>query len=270
MKRILPVLAAALLTASAMPALAASDAKHPKEVDWAFDGMLGKVDKQSAQRGLQVYKEVCSACHSLNRVAFRNLTALGFSEGEVKAIAAGYSVTDGPNDDGEMFTRPGIPSDRFVPPFANEKAARAANGGAYPPDLSLIIKARPNGANYVYSLLTGYDEPVHEGIVAGPGQYTNPYFPGGLLAMAPPLNAGAVTYQDGTETSVAQMAHDVVSFLQWAAEPEMEQRKRMGIKVLVFLAIMTVFFYFAKKRIWSNIHYISAHEAKPGKKGPLL
>lgn len=268
MKRFVPFLAAALLSVSAMPAWSASDAKHPKEVHWSFDGVLGRVDQQSAQRGFQVYKEVCAACHGLSRVAFRNLTALGFSEGEVKAIAAGYSVTDGPNDDGDMFTRPGVPSDRFVPPFANEKAARASNGGAYPLDLSLIIKARPDGANYVYSLLTGYNEPVHEGIVAGPGQYTNPYFPGGVLAMPAPLAADMVTYQDSTEASVDQMSKDVVNFLQWAAEPEMEMRKRMGIKVMIFLAIMTVFFYFAKKRIWSNLHFISAThgEAESGKK----
>ncbi|MBM3616985.1 MAG: cytochrome c1 [Alphaproteobacteria bacterium] len=258
MKRSLITLLAttAIMAGAALPALAATDAQHPKHVDWAFDGPLGRVDQQSAQRGLQVYKEVCAACHGLKRIAFRNLTAIGFSEAEAKEIAKGYTVTDGPNDDGEMFTRPGILSDRFVPPFANEKAARAANGGAYPPDLSLMIKARPNGANYVYSLLTGYDEPVHEGIVAGPGQYTNPYFPGGILAMAPPLASGVVTYQDGTEATVAQMSHDVVTFLQWAAEPEMEQRKQMGIKVMVFLAIMTVFFYFAKKSIWSRLHFI--------------
>lgn len=258
MKRSLITLLAttALLAGAALPAMAATDAKHPKHVDWAFDGVLGTVDKQSAQRGLQVYKEVCASCHGLKRIAFRNLTALGFSEGEAKEIAKGFTVNDGPNDDGEMFTRPGILSDKFVPPFANEKAARAANGGAYPPDLSLMIKARPNGANYVYSLLTGYDEPVPEHVVPGPGQYANPYFPGGILAMAPPLNSGVVTYQDGTEATVAQMSHDVVNFLQWSAEPEMEQRKQMGIKVMVFLAIMTVFFYFAKKSIWSRLHFI--------------
>lgn len=268
MKRFIPLLTAALVTCVAVPALAATHAQHPKEVDWAFDGVLGKVDKISAQRGFQVYKEVCAACHGLHRVAFRNLTALGFSEGEVKAIAAGYSVQDGPNDEGEMFSRPGLPSDKFVPPFANEKAARASNGGAYPPDLSLIIKARPNGANYVYSLLTGYDEPVPEHVVPGPGQYANPYFPGGLLAMPAPLASGQVTYQDGTEATVAQMSHDVVTFLQWAAEPEMEHRKQMGIKVMIFLAIMTVFFYFAKKRIWANLRFIGASDSD--KKGGLM
>lgn len=247
---ILVLAAAALL---ALPAQAASDAKHPKQVDWHFDGVFGTVDRASAQRGMQVYKEVCAACHGLSRVAFRNLTEIGFSEAEVKAIAAEYTVQDGPNDEGDMFDRPGTPSDRFVPPFANEKAARASNGGAYPPDLSLMVKARPDGANYIYSLLTGYGEDVPEHVEVAPGQYYNPYFPGGLLAMAPPLMNDLITYQDGTNASTEQMAHDVVNFLQWTAEPEMEQRKRMGIKVLVFLAIMTVFFYFAKQRIWSDV-----------------
>lgn len=268
MKRFLSVLTAGLLVSMvAFPVSASTHAKEPKQVNWAFDGMLGKVDRPAAQRGFQVYKEVCASCHGLKRIAFRNLTDLGFSAAEVKEIAAGYTVSDGPNDEGEMFTRPGVPSDRFVQPFANEKAARAANGGAYPPDLSLIVKARPNGANYIYSLLTGYNEPV-EHVTPGPGQYANPYFPGSVLAMPAPLASGAVTYQDGTEASVAQMSHDVVSFLQWAAEPEMEHRKQMGIKVLIFLSIMTVFFYFAKKRIWSNLHFIGHDDH--GKKGPLI
>lgn len=250
-------------------AYASGDQKAPKEMAWQFDGMLGTVDRASAQRGFQVYKEVCSSCHSLKRVAFRNLMEIGFSEGEVKTIAAGYSVTDGPNDEGEMFQRPGLPSDRFVPPFPNDKAARAANGGALPPDLSLIIKARPNGANYVYSLLTGYEEaPEHVEVLAG--QYYNPYFPGGVLSMAPPLTNGLVTFGDGTNASVEQMAKDVVNFLQWAAEPEMEQRKRMGIKVLVFLAIMSVLFYIAKKRIWNNADRVTAGTDHTGKKGPLV
>jgi ubiquinol-cytochrome c reductase cytochrome c1 subunit len=253
MKNVVSLLvAAALAVGVAVNAQASGDQKHAKDMQWQFDGMSGTVDRASAQRGLQVYKEVCASCHGLKRVAFRNLTEIGFSEGEVKTIAAGYSVEDGPNDEGEMFQRPGLPSDRFVSPFPNEKAARAANGGAYPPDLSLIVKARPNGASYLYSLLTGYEE-APEGHEPAPGQYYNPYFPGGFLAMPPPLSNDLVTYQDGTNASTEQMAKDVVNFLQWAAEPEMEQRKRMGIKVLVFLAIMTVMFYFAKKRIWSDI-----------------
>lgn len=254
MKKFLSLLALIGMVGVAAGNAEASASAHPlKQVDWQFNGMFGTVDRQAAQRGLQVYKEVCSSCHGLKRIAFRNLTEIGFSEAEVKAMAAGYSVVDGPNDEGEMFERPGLPSDRFVSPFANEKAARAANGGAYPPDLSLIIKARPNGANYVYSLITGYSDHVPEGVDVLPGQYYNPYFPGGLLAMAPPLSNDQVTFADGTNASLEQMAHDVVVFLQWAAEPEMEKRKRMGIKVLVFLAAMSVAFYVAKKRIWKDV-----------------
>lgn len=242
----------AVLSAS-VPAFAATDAKHPEPQHWQFDGMVGTFNRQSAQRGFQVYKEICAGCHGLKHIAFRNLSDLGFSEAEVKAIAASYNVTDGPNDEGEMFQRPGLPSDRFVPPFPNEKAARASNNGAFPPDLSLIVKARPDGANYLYALLTGYQEPPAH-VTVPEGMHYNPYFPGGLLAMTPPLSAeGLVSYEDGTQATVNQMAHDVVNFLHWAAEPEMEQRKRMGIKVLIFLAVMTVLFYFAKKRIWSNI-----------------
>lgn len=249
-KRLL--LAVALL----MPgfAHASGDAEHPKQLDWPFDGVMGRVDKQSAQRGFQVYKEVCSACHGLSRISFRNLEALGFSENEVKALAASYTVKDGPGDDGEMFDRPGKPSDRFVPPYANEQAARAAQNGAYPPDLSLIIKARPNGANYVYSLLTGYAEPP-SGFQLAEGMHYNSYFPNHQIAMAAPLSDGKVEYEDGTQASTDQMARDVVNFLQWAAEPEMEQRKQMGLKVLIFLTAFTAFMWVAMQRIWRGIKH---------------
>ena len=237
----------------ASTALAASDVKHPRQQPWSFDGVFGTFDEVSIQRGLQVYREVCAACHGLKRIPFRRLTDIGFSEAEVKALAAEYTMQDGPNDDGEMFDRPGKPSDYFPSPYANEKQGRSLNNGAYPPDLSLMIKARPDGANYVYSLLTGYeDAPEHVNLLAG--QYYNPYFPGGKLSMAPPLAMdGQVDYQDGTEASVGQMAKDVVNFLQWTAEPEMEQRKRMGLRVMIFLSIMTVLFYIAMKRIWADV-----------------
>lgn len=269
-KQFVSLLVSAVLAAGmAAGAHASGNQKAPQDMAWQFDGMSGTIDRASVQRGFQVYKEICSSCHSLKRVAYRNLTEIGFSEGEVKTIAAGYSVTDGPNDEGEMFQRPGLPSDRFVSPFPNDKAARAANGGALPPDLSLMVKARPHGADYIYSLLTGYeDAPEHVEVL--PGQYYNPYFPNGVLSMAPPLTNGLVTYGDGTNASVEQMAKDVVNFLQWTAEPEMEQRKRMGIKVLVFLAIMSVLFYIAKKRIWSNADRVTAGEDHTGKKGPLV
>ncbi|MFZ4125160.1 MAG: cytochrome c1 [Rickettsiales bacterium] len=246
---------ALLLVALTVPALAfaAGDAKHPRQEKWAFDGVFGKPDKQSIQRGVQVYREVCSACHGIKRVAFRTLTDVGFSEAEVKTMAAEYTVTDGPNDDGEMFERPARPSDKFPSPYPNEKAARAAQNGAYPLDLSLITKARHDGPNYVYSLLTGYQDAPAD-VKVPQGLYYNPYFVGGLIAMPHPLNDDAVTYQDGTKATTEQMSHDVVNFLQWIAEPEMEARKRMGIRVIIFLTIMTGFFYVAKKRIWKDVH----------------
>lgn len=245
------IFAAALFFATGAFA-SSSDQHHPKEMLWSFDGITGKVDKRSAQRGFQVYKEVCSGCHSLRLLSYRNLESLGFSEAEVKAIAAGASVKDGPNDAGDMFDRPGRPSDKFVSPFANDNAARASNGGALPPDLSLLVKARPNGANYLYSILTGFENPPAD-FHLGTGMNYNPYFPGKQIAMAKPLNDDQVTYQDGTTATVDQMSRDVVNFLQWAAEPEMEQRKTMGIKVLIYLGVFTVLFYLAKKRIWSRL-----------------
>ena len=225
----------------------------PKKIDWPFDGVFGKFDRQAAQRGFQVYREVCSACHGLKRLSFRNLKDLGFSEDEIKQIASEYTVADGPNDRGEMFDRKAIPSDSIKGPFANDAAARASNNGALPPDLSLIIKARQDGANYVYSLLTGYQNPPQDFQLMSGLNY-NPYFPGSQIAMAAPFAAeGQVTYMDGTRATIEQMSHDVVVFLQWASEPEMEHRKSMGIKVMIYLSIFTLFFYFAKKRIWARI-----------------
>ncbi len=224
----------------------------PVKMDWPFDGVFGTVDRQSAQRGFQVYKEVCSACHGLYNLSYRNLKELGFSDNEVKEIAKNYTVKDGPNDSGEMFDRPAIPSDNFIHPYPNEQAARAANNGAYPPDLSLIIKAREDGANYVYSLLTGYREPPRD-FKLMPGLNYNPYFAGEQIAMPAPLSDGQVTYMDGTKATVEQMARDVTIFLQWAAEPEMEHRKSMGLKVTLFLIFFTIFFYVSKNRIWARI-----------------
>ena len=234
-------------------AYASTDAKHPIQKQWKFDGVAGSVDKASAQRGFQVYKEVCSACHGVKRLAFRNLQAIGFSGAEVKELSASYQIKDGPNDEGDMFERAGRASDRFPSPYENEKQGRSLNNGAYPPDLSLIIKARPDGANYVYSLLAGYkDAPKDVELLQG--QYYNPYMAGGKIAMPAPLSDGQVTYQDGTEATVEQMSADVVNFLQWASEPEMEARKTMGMKVMVFLAVMTFVFYLSKRRIWKDLH----------------
>ena len=228
------------------------EAKETQKLVWPFEGFFGTVDRQAAQRGAQVYFEVCAACHGLDRLYYRNLKNIGFSEAEVKELAKKYTVVDGPNDDGEMFERPAEPSDSFVNPYPNEQAARAANGGAHPPDLSLIIKSRPNGANYLYSLLTGYeDPPEHFKVMLG--LHYNPYFEGKQLAMPAPLAEDQVTYMDSTPATVAQMAEDVTIFLQWAAEPEMEHRKSMGLKVMVYLFIFTVFFYFAKNKLWSKL-----------------
>jgi ubiquinol-cytochrome c reductase cytochrome c1 subunit len=253
MKSSFRILCVAVIMA-ASPVLAAGSKEHPKQLDWSFDGIFGRVDKPSIQRGFQVYKEVCSACHSLKRVSFRQMEAVGFSEAEIKSLAASYSVKDGPNDDGEMFERPGLPSDSFPSPYANDKAAAAGNGGAVPPDFSLIIKARTDGANYVYSLLTGYGKAVPEHVSVPEGAHYNPYMDGGVIKMALPLSEDGVTYQDNTKASIDQQAQDVVNFLQWTAEPEMEARKSMGIKVMIFLSIMTVFFYLIKKRVWSDLH----------------
>ncbi len=230
----------------------ASEPIELKKISWSFDGLLGKVDRQAAQRGFQVYKEVCSVCHGLHNLSYRHLKEIGFSEAEIKEIAKNYTVKDGPNDAGEMFERPAIPADRFVSPYPNEQVARSANNGAYPPDLSLIVKARSDGANYVYSLLTGYGEQPKD-FKLMPGLNYNQYFPGHQIAMPPPLAEGQVTYIDGTKSTVEQMAKDVTIFLQWAAEPEMEHRKSLGLKVMMFLVIFTIFFYIAKNRIWANV-----------------
>jgi len=237
----------------AAPAQAVEGALPPIERDWSFDGLLGHFDPAAAQRGLQVYRNVCAACHSLDYVAFRNLADLGYSEDEIKALAAEYQITDGPNDQGEMFERPGRPTDHFPAPFANEATARLATGGALPPDLSLITKAREDGSNYVYSLLQGYEEPPAD--AEGPeGTYYNLYFPGHWLAMPPPLSEGAVQYADGTEATVAQMASDVATFLTWTAEPTLEARKESGLKVMLFLIVLTALLYATKRKIWARLH----------------
>lgn len=225
----------------------------PRNQSWPFDGIFGHFDRESIQRGFQVYKNVCSACHSLELIAFRNLEEVGFSSEEVKALAAQYQIQDGPNDQGEMYMRPGIPSDKIPSPFPNTNAARAANNGALPPDLSLIIKARDDGANYVHSYLNGYDDQPPADFKLQNGMYYNPYFPGRQTAMPPPLTDGMVTYEDGVNATIDQMSMDVVNFLQWAAEPEMEKRKLMGIKVFIFLAFFTAIFYLVYKRTWSKI-----------------
>lgn len=250
--RILSIMMLGILLISNI-ANAVSEKEKPKSISWPFDGVFGYFDKQAAQRGFQVYKEVCQVCHSLKHLEYRNLEDIGFSKEEVKAIAAENNVSDGPNEKGEMFERPARPHDKFISPYPNEQAARAANGGAYPPDLSLIINARPSGANYVYSILTGYLSSPPKNFKLTSGMHYNPYFSGRQILMPPPLSDGLITYSDGTEASIDQMAKDVVVFLQWAAEPEMEKRKLMGIKVILYLIGLTILFYFAKRRIWSRV-----------------
>ncbi|MBO6784643.1 MAG: cytochrome c1 [Alphaproteobacteria bacterium] len=242
---------AALISTSVQ---AAGEAKDPENQDWHFEGIFGTVDRASAQRGLQVYLEVCSGCHGLKQVAYRNLAELGFTEAEVKAIAAEFEVEDGPNDDGEMFFRPAIASDRFASPFPNEQAAKAANNGAAPPDLSLQVKAHPGGADYIYALLTGYEDPPADKELS-PGLAYNAYFRGNAIAMPNPLFEDGVEYTDGTQATVEQMAWDVTNFMQWAAEPTMETRKQIGFKVVLFLIILTAILYAAKRKMWSNVDH---------------
>lgn len=246
--------------------------RHPREESWSFAGPFGTYDKAQLQRGLKVYKEVCAACHSMDLVAFRTLEHLGYSEEQVKAFAAEYTVQDGPNSDGEMFDRPGIPSDHFPSPFPNIEAAAAANGGAAPPDMSLLAKARAvergfprfvfdiftqyaqGGPDYIHSLLTGYDEEPPEGMQIPEGTYYNPYFIAGKsLAMAKPLGDGQVTYDDGSPETVDQYARDVSAFLMWAAEPHLEDRKRMGFRVMIFLLIFAGLVYATKRKVWSAV-----------------
>ncbi|MCR6500247.1 cytochrome c1 [Shinella sp. CPCC 101442] len=243
----------------------------PREQDWTFAGPFGKYDKGQLQRGLKVYTEVCAACHSMSLVAFRTLEGLGYSEAQVKAFAANYEVQDGPNSDGEMFTRKAVPSDHFPSPFPNQQAAAAANNGAAPPDFSLIAKARgitrgfpqfvfdiftqyqEGGPDYIYSLLTGYDEEKPAHIEVAEGTHFNPYFAGAAaLAMAKPISDDQVTYDDGSPQTVDQYAHDVSAFLMWAAEPHLEARKRTGFMVMIFLVIFTGLIYLTKKSVYAN------------------
>lgn len=246
--------------------------KKPAYMDWSFAGPFGHYDKGQLQRGLKVYKEVCSACHGLKRVAFRNLEDLGYSEEQVKAFAAEYEVEDGPNGDGEMFTRAAIPSDHFPSPFPNDQAAAAANNGAAPPDFSLLAKARavergfPNfvfdvftmyqeqGPDYIHALLTGYNEQPPEGMEITEGTYYNPYFIAGKsLAMAQPIDDGAVTYDDGSPETLEQYSRDISAFMMWAAEPKLEDRKKTGFRVVVFLLVFGGLLYLTKRKVWSSV-----------------
>lgn len=268
-------LAAALCAA---PAGASETAQHedpPIRFDWSFSGVFGRYDKAQLRRGFKVYKEVCSTCHSVKMLAFRNLGQPGgpeFTEKEVAELAASYKIKDGPNDAGEYFDRPGRPSDRFPPPFANEQAARAAMSGAYPPDMSVLAKARgysrgfptflfdalpgfsyqEHGVDYITSLMEGYRDPPPD-VKVPEGQFYDPYMPGRRLGMPPPLSDGVVTYDDGAPQTIEQYAKDVSAFLMWVAEPHLEARKRIGLGVVSFLLVFAALLYFTKRKIWSRV-----------------
>jgi ubiquinol-cytochrome c reductase cytochrome c1 subunit len=254
-RRIVFGLAATILLATGLASAAqAAGGASVDERHWSFQGIFGTYDRGALRRGLKVYQGVCASCHGLKYIAFRNLQDVGFTEDEVKAIAVDYTIEDGPDDAGDMFDRPGKPSDRFPSPFANDNAARASNGGALPPDLSLIVKARAGGADYIYGLLTGYHDEPPEGVEVPDGMSYNDVFPGHMIGMQPPLFEGSVDYEDGTEATVEQMAADVTTFLAWSASPEMEERKRMGIKVILFLIVLSGLLYAVKRKVWADVH----------------
>jgi ubiquinol-cytochrome c reductase cytochrome c1 subunit len=259
MKAISPFLAACavfmgLSTAAGGNAARAAESVAPPALDWSFDGIFGTFDRAAAQRGLEVYKQVCSTCHSMNLVSYRALTGIGLSAEQIEALAANYEVQACCTDAGDFFTRPAKPADHFVSPYPNPEAARFANNGALPPDLSLIEKARAGGADYIYAVLTGYEETPPADVTLMPGMYYNKYFPGHQIAMPPPLSDGLVSYSDGTEATLDQQARDVVTFLTWASQPELESRKQLGIKVLLFLIVLSAFLYALKRKIWSDVH----------------
>jgi|TARA_B100001939_G_scaffold67612_1_gene56326 ubiquinol-cytochrome c reductase cytochrome c1 subunit len=223
--------------------------------DWTFKGLFGKFDRASLQRGYQVYTEVCAACHSMKYLSYRNLMEEGgpeFSEAQAKAIAAQFEITDGPNSEGEMFQRPAKLSDKFVMPYPNAKAAQAANGGAYPPDMSVLAKARKGGVDYLYSLLLGYEDPPI-GVSLDEGVHYNKFMYGNKIKMPKPLEDDLIEYSDGTPATEEQMAKDVVTFLMWSAEPHLEARHKMGFKAIIYLTILTLLVYLSMRKIWSRV-----------------
>ena len=236
--------------------------KNYLKTKWSFEGIFGTFDRASLQRGYQVYQEVCAGCHSVQHLSYRNLSENGgpeFSIEEAKAIASQFEVEDGPNSDGEMFMRPARLSDKFVKPYPNVEASTAANGGAYPPDMSVLAKARAGGADYIYSLLLGYEE-APEGFELDEGVYYNKYMPGNNIKMSAPLMDGIVEYADGTEATTAQMSKDVTAFLVWAAEPHLEAQHRMGFKAIIYLIILLTLVYMSKQKVWSRFGSIKDEE----------
>ena len=255
MKKFLKILFFIILLANFNFKAIAESSQEFLKVDWDFKNFFGKFDRASLQRGYQVYNEVCSSCHSLKYLSYRNLAEKGgpeFSEAEAKAIASNFEVTDGPDSTGEMFIRSARLSDKFIMPYANEEEAKSANGGAYPPDMSVLVKARKGGADYLYSLLLGYEDPPAD-IKLDDGVYYNKYMYGNKIKMSAPLTDGLVEYSDGTQATTEQMAKDVVSFLMWAAEPHLEQRHKFGFRVIIYLVILSILVYFSMKKIWSRV-----------------
>ncbi len=272
---VLAVTLAASLSALGMEAALAQEAAIPPPQHWSFSGPFGLYDPEQLQRGFKIYREVCSTCHSLKLLAFRDLTdrgGPGFTEAKAKAIAASFQVTDGPNKQGQMYQRPGRLADHFPPPFPNDQAARAALGGALPPDMSDLAKGRgyergfpwfifdaftqyqEEGPDYIHAILTGYTAPP-SGITVPPGASYNKYFPGHNLGMPRPLSDGQVKYTDGAPETVDQYGRDVTAFLAWASEPKLDQRKRLGFQVFVYLIVLTGLLYFTKKRVWRDVHH---------------
>jgi ubiquinol-cytochrome c reductase cytochrome c1 subunit len=262
-------LAFAALVATSASALAAEDLSQPQEPikqHWSWEGPFGMYDRAQLQRGFQVYKEVCSACHSLSLVSFADLSYENggtgmFSTAQVKAIAAGYKVPAGPDekgnttdDNGQPLMRPGIPADHFPAPFANEEAARAANGGALPPDQSLLVKAREGGADYVYSIVVGDGTKAPHGFKVVEGKYYDPFFAGRNIGMPPPLRDDSVTYSDGTKATLDQEAKDVTAFLTWAAEPKLEDRHRIGFGVMLFMLLLSGLLFLSYRKVWKDAH----------------
>jgi cytochrome c1 len=276
------ILAAALaasLSAIGVGAACAQEAEAPPRQSWSFSGPFGTYDQAQLQRGFKVYREVCSSCHSIKLLAFRNLADPGgpdFTEAQAATVAASFQVTDGPNDKGEMFQRPGKLADYFPPPFPNDQAARAALGGGLPPDMSVLAKARSHeagfprfifdaftqyqeaGPDYIHAILTGYEEQPPAGFTLAPGTQYNKYFPGHAIAMPKPLSDGQVEYTDGTPATVDQYAKDISAFLMWAAEPKLDERKRLGFQVFVYLIVLTGLLYFTKRRVWHDVHHPAA------------
>ena len=255
MKNILKLISIIILFCVTSANVTSAEKVEYLKTDWTFKGLFGKFDRASLQRGYQVYTEVCAACHSMKYLSYRNLSEKGgpeFSVDQAKAIAASFEVIDGPNSDGEMFNRPGKLSDKFVMPYENVKAAEAANGGAYPPDMSVLVKARGGGVDYIYSLLQGYEE-APSGMILDEGVHYNKYMYGNKIRMSAPLSDDLIEYGDGTKATVEQMSKDVTTFLMWAAEPHLEARHQMGFKAIVYLIILTILVYFSMKKIWSRV-----------------